>query len=1281
MQHACRPFIGFNHAARILILLVWILTGWKGGSIPLAAAAAPTAPKAQWSDLNLYGPPGSGQFGKSVYPLPNGNLVVVDPSFSDGDISLVGAVYLYDSAHTLVHRLTGSQANDQVGYYGVKVLANSSYLVLSPYWDRGGIADAGAATWCSGITGCAGEVVSADSSLVGSAVGERLGTHIKVLRTGNYVISSENSVTGTVTWCNGASGCFGEASLANSQVGNHSIVTVTELGDGDYVVSRQGWRNDANLSVGAVTWCSGTAGCTGTVSASNSLVGSQSGDYIGWSVSALADDDFVVISPDWANGAAKSAGAVTWCSGTTGCAGVVSSSNSQVGSQANDRVGSEMIVPLVHGNYVVVSPEWANGSYAAAGAVTWCRGDGSCVGTVLANQSLVGVRSNDHVGHWGVQGLTNGNYVTLSTLVRNANTTDRVTFCNGTSGCSGTIDTGAFLEYIYPNNSSSITMSVTPLDDGNYVVSTQSWWNGSTPYAGAATWCSGQTGCAGSVSASNSLIGSHRYDQVGEKIYPLPGGRYVVNTNGWANGANQAAGAVTFCNGSSGCTGVVSEQNSLVGEHDSDAIGSNLVVLTNGNYVVSSSSWDNGSATNRGQVTWCSGKTGCTGTVLSNRSLIGGQASSSIGGEPPVALSNGNYVANDYQWSTGTRLSIGVATWCPGDTGCAGIVSDQNSLTGTQTHDSVSSIIKPLASGNYLMIHNTWSNGSTVSSGAVTLGAGNAPVPVGPVSSENSLLGTIINGGNSLTSAFDAVNGLLVVGKPKENQVSFLNIPSTTIASGAWDDPKTWDYGVPAPNGEAIISAEHHVTVSGVIPVRKVTIQTGGKLELAAGSSLAVHGQFDNQGDFEGLAGTVIVAGPGEVGLIADSPTAFGNLTIESGAVLVEQPLEDFFSIVGRLDNQGVIRKSQPVGGTGQMSFGLTGVTVDVTGIGGLQRIQVDRIDQNHPHAGDGRYRLISGTYFSLSTTPTDSQDYEVGLYLPIAEANERTEVCRYSGAGWDCAHSRTEGGGVWLDGISQLVGDWSVGQAEYPAAIQLNSLNQVYDGAPKAVQAVTTPAGLNVGIGYTGTNGTLYGPSANPPVNAGTYNIQATIEDAIYTGYITETLTIAKANQTISFGALADMTYEDADFSVTASANSGLPVRFSVGSQDACTISGSTLHLGGVGSCTVTAEQVGNQNYNPAQPVSRSLTIGKASAAIVLDDLNQLYTGDPKPLSVRTSPTGLRYVVTYQGETYGPTSEPPSLPGSYMVYVEIEDTNYRGAASGTLVIVRPSVFLPMINK
>jgi chitodextrinase len=89
-----------------------------------------------------------------------------------------------------------------------------------------------------------------------------------------------------------------------------------------------------------------------------------------------------------------------------------------------------------------------------------------------------------------------------------------------------------------------------------------------------------------------------------------------------------------------------------------------------------------------------------------------------------------------------------------------------------------------------------------------------------------------------------------------------------------------------------------------------------------------------------------------------------------------------------------------------------------------------------------------------------------------------------------------------------------------------------------------------------------------------------------------TATATTAKLNQTITFGALADKRYGNADFNVSATASSGLTVSFTASGN--CTVSGSTVHLTGPGSCTVTASQTGNSTYNAAPVVSQTFSIAK---------------------------------------------------------------------------------------
>ncbi|MGE0822041.1 MAG: hypothetical protein AB7G75_03545 [Candidatus Binatia bacterium] len=104
---------------------------------------------------------------------------------------------------------------------------------------------------------------------------------------------------------------------------------------------------------------------------------------------------------------------------------------------------------------------------------------------------------------------------------------------------------------------------------------------------------------------------------------------------------------------------------------------------------------------------------------------------------------------------------------------------------------------------------------------------------------------------------------------------------------------------------------------------------------------------------------------------------------------------------------------------------------------------------------------------------------------------------------------------------------------------------------------------------------------------------------------------TAAKSDQTITFNALTNKTYGDADFSVSATASSGLPVAFSSQTTSVCTVSGTTVHIVSAGTCTLRASQAGDSSYNAAPNVDQSFTINKANATVVVTPYNVTYDGN----------------------------------------------------------------------
>ena len=88
----------------------------------------------------------------------------------------------------------------------------------------------------------------------------------------------------------------------------------------------------------------------------------------------------------------------------------------------------------------------------------------------------------------------------------------------------------------------------------------------------------------------------------------------------------------------------------------------------------------------------------------------------------------------------------------------------------------------------------------------------------------------------------------------------------------------------------------------------------------------------------------------------------------------------------------------------------------------------------------------------------------------------------------------------------------------------------------------------------------------------------------------VSRTFNIDKAAQTITFEPLADRTLAQGDFTVNATASSGLPIDFAAAGP--CSVLGTTVHVAAAGSCTIAAAQPGNPDYLPAAGVSRTFSI-----------------------------------------------------------------------------------------
>ncbi|HEY6940808.1 hypothetical protein [Dokdonella sp.] len=608
--------------------------GWKAGAVYLFDPSGKPISALTGSTANDRVGDGG------IVVLANGDFVVRSPDWNNGSATRAGAATWVDGETGLsgtvsaANSLVGTHADDFVAT-DITPLANGNYVVASFRWDNGRVTNAGAVTWGDGARGTHGEV-SAANSLVGRAANDDVGT-VTALTNGNYVVASpywdngDIADAGAATWADGSVGIHGPVSAANSLVGTADDDLVADYGvvalrNGHYVVDSPFWDDGTRADAGAVTWGDGATGSAGPVTGANSLIGTTSDDQVGYlGVTALANGHYVVASPYWKNGGTAMVGAVTWRDGTHPAPGTISLANSLLGVM-NDDIEGIRVTALANGHYVVASPFVTIDAVDYAGAVTWGDGLGGTTGMISAANSLVGTQRGDLVGFAGVTALANGNYVVASPWWHYGTTSNAgaATWCDGATGCIDVVSTKNSL--VGTDHGDGVASDgVTALANGHYVVRSHAWSGAGVAFAGAVTWGDGGHGSVGVVSKDNSLIGATHGEYVGaNSVTALANGNYAVASPYWNNDGAANAGAVASLDGHRPTSGTMSATRALVGATTGDLVGAYGVAATNlGDYIVRSATWDDGLAADVGAISLGRGAGGTAGPIASANSVRG----------------------------------------------------------------------------------------------------------------------------------------------------------------------------------------------------------------------------------------------------------------------------------------------------------------------------------------------------------------------------------------------------------------------------------------------------------------------------------------------------------------------------------------------------------------------------------------------------------------------------------------------------------------------------------
>jgi photosystem II stability/assembly factor-like uncharacterized protein len=233
--------------------------------------------------------------------------------------------------------------------------------------------------------------------------------------------------------------------------------------------------------------------------------------------------------------------------------------------------------------------------------------------------------------------------------------------------------------------------------------------------------------------------------------------------------------------------------------------------------------------------------------------------------------------------------------------------------------------------------------------------------------------------------------------------------------------------------------------------------------------------------------------------------------------------------------------------------------------------------------------------------------------YAALGQCSVAAGMLHITGAG-SCSVTASQAGNTNYNPASDVTHGFTISMAGQ--TISFAPIPDRTFGDPDFPISPTASSGLPVGLAVeAGSTCQLIPPATVHITGAGSCSIDATQGgNANYAAAptVTRAFAIARADQTVAFAPIPDHTYGDADFAVSPTASSGLPVGVAEEGGSNCHVIGTTVHITGAGSCSIDATQGGNANYNAAPTVTRTFAIGKEGQTIVFPAIPNQVLGVP---------------------------------------------------------------------
>jgi hypothetical protein len=312
-----------------------------------------------------------------------------------------------------------------------------------------------------------------------------------------------------------------------------------------------------------------------------------------------------------------------------------------------------------------------------------------------------------------------------------------------------------------------------------------------------------------------------------------------------------------------------------------------------------------------------------------------------------------------------------------------------------------------------------------------------------------------------------------------------------------------------------------------------------------------------------------------------------------------------------------------PAAGGGGGWYGGAAGELNGAGGGGSGHGPAGTVFETGVRSGDGQVTIsyeLQGQTISFGPTPTDKVMGSAPLQAD-ATATSGLPVTFSTGSGTTngaCTVSSTGLVTLVHAGTCQVAADQPGDSTYAPAPRQLQTF-----AVAKGSQAITftSSAPAYADIGDTFSVAATGGASGNPVTfttaspgactvtgttveftGGGTCEVradQAGNADYLAAAHVTQTIKVRKAQEVRITSKPTLMSTLGGKYQVVANATSGLTVALAIGpatTNGACTITGTTVTLVRNGTCAITADQPGNNDWAPAPQATQTFTVTRAS-------------------------------------------------------------------------------------